>query len=138
MDFGSPLSSNAWAVAIGWCYLATNSARLLTYVPQLLTVWRCRDGAQAISLLTWTSWVISHCTAVLYGVLVTSDFYLVLVSVINLLGCGAITAVAAARRRQHARHRRAGSRPLQPPMVLPPMIGSTMPVVNEASASDAR
>ena len=58
------------AAAIGWFYLATNSARVLTYVPQIVAVWRCTDGARAISLLTWGSWMIANVTAVAYGVLV--------------------------------------------------------------------
>lgn len=43
------------AAAIGWFYLVTNSARVFAYVPQIITVWRCRDGARAISLVTWGS-----------------------------------------------------------------------------------
>lgn len=84
--------------AIGWFYLVTNSARILTYIPQIIAVWRCRDGARAISLLTWGSWVISHVAAVAYGVLVVHDVFFVVISAINLTGCGMVTVLAAHRR----------------------------------------
>lgn len=84
--------------AIAWAYLVTNAARLLTYVPQILAVWRCRDGARSLSLLTWSSWVVSHVTAVLYGAVVTADRFLVVVSLINLVCCATVTAIAVRRR----------------------------------------
>jgi len=84
--------------AIAWFYLATNSVRVLTYLPQIVAVWRCHDGARSISLLTWGSWVVSHITATLYGVLVVHDTFFVLVSLVNLAGCGAVMAIAAHRR----------------------------------------
>ncbi len=87
------------AAAIGWFYLATNSARVLTYVPQIVAVWRCTDGARAISLLTWGSWMIANVTAVAYGVLVVHDEFFVAISAINLTGCSAVTLIAARRRR---------------------------------------
>ena len=100
---GKPmLASTPWndpmAMAIGWFYLVTNSVRILTYLPQIIAVWRCRDGARAISLLTWGSWSISNVAAVLYGMLVVHDAFFVAISTINLIGCGAVTVIAARRR----------------------------------------
>lgn len=96
-----------WHVLIAWAYLVTNAARVFTYVPQILTVWRCGDGARSISLLTWSSWCISHMSAVLYGALVSQDRFLVLVSLINLAGCGLVTAITLRRRSSFAAHQRA-------------------------------
>lgn len=92
-----------WLVAVGWAYLLTNACRVLTYVPQIVVVWRSSDGAQAISLLTWASWSVSHLTALLYGLLVVADGFLVAVSLINLAGCVVVTCIAYRRRRAHAR-----------------------------------
>jgi len=87
-----------FTAAIAWFYLVTNSARAFSYLPQILAVWRSDDGARSISLWAWTSWSISHVTAGLYGVVVAHDAYFVLISALNVAGCGAVTLVAAHRR----------------------------------------
>jgi len=97
-DNGSILSSATLLSVVAWLYLATNSARVITYVPQITAVWRSTDGAQAISILTWTSWVISHVTGILYGVLVMKDTYFVGISLLNLVCCAAVALIAARRR----------------------------------------
>lgn len=92
--------SDTLVAAIAWCYLATNALRVFTYWPQILAVWRSRDGARAVSLLTWGSWCVSHLAALLYGTVVMGDPFFVCISAINLLGCSAVTSIAATRRRQ--------------------------------------
>ncbi len=84
--------------AITWLYLVTNAARMFAYFPQIAAVWRCHDGAFAISILTWGLWTVSHVAALLYGALVMNDLYFVGITTVNLLGCGAVTALAAWRR----------------------------------------
>ncbi len=97
--FSQPLPTNAMLAAIAWMYLLTNAARIVTYVPQVLAVWRCSDGARSIALLTWGTWTLSHVAAILYGTLVIFDLPMVFIAAINLLGCGAVTGVAMHRRR---------------------------------------
>jgi len=94
----NPGPSSPYLTLIAWLYLVTNATRFLTYLPQIAAVWRCRDGAQAISLLTWGSWVLSHLTAMFYGVLVMQDIYFVVITGINLAGCASVTLIAARRR----------------------------------------
>ena len=84
--------------AIAWAYLGTNATRVVTYVPQIVAAWRCTDGARAISLLTWGSWVVSHLTSLAYGTLVLHDPFFVAITMINLLGCSTITAIVAIHR----------------------------------------
>jgi uncharacterized protein with PQ loop repeat len=103
-----PLLDGSLASTIAWLYLVTNAARIVTYLPQILAVWRCRDGARAVSLLTWGSWVLSHVTALCYGVLVMRDGFFTTISTVNLLGCAAVTLIAAHRRRCWQRQRLAG------------------------------
>lgn len=93
-----PLVPPPAALAIVWFYVFTNSARLVTYIPQILAVWRCRDGAHAISLITWSSWVVSHAAAIAYGALVVQDGYFVFISSINFVCSLVITCIAAQRR----------------------------------------
>ncbi|MFT4196227.1 hypothetical protein [Ottowia sp.] len=92
--------ASAWQAAIAWGYLLSNAARVFTYLPQIVVVWRCRDGARAVSLLTWGSWVAANSMAVLYGALVVSDLFFLLISLVNLAGCGLVAGIAARRRWQ--------------------------------------
>jgi uncharacterized protein with PQ loop repeat len=87
-----------YGTLVAWLYLITNATRFITYLPQIAAVWRSQDGARAISLLTWGSWVLSHLTALAYGALITKDTYFVVITVINLVGCSCVTAIAARRR----------------------------------------
>ena len=89
-----------WLALIGWLYLLTNAVRVFTYIPQIVVVWRCTDGALSVSLLTWGSWALSNVTAITYGVAVIRDGFFVAISLINLLGCGAVAVIAARRRAQ--------------------------------------
>ncbi|MEO8247776.1 MAG: hypothetical protein ABI589_00250 [Burkholderiales bacterium] len=94
---------------IGWFYLVTNAARIFTYLPQIAAVWRSTDGARAISLFTWCSWLVSHGAAVLYGTLVMHDLFFVLIALINLFGCGCVTLIAFQRRQLWRREQRRGT-----------------------------
>jgi hypothetical protein len=99
----APIPDDAMLNAVAWLYLLTNATRVVTYVPQIVVVWRCADGALSVSLLTWGSWVLSQLTALFYGVLVVHDWPFVLISLINLLGCACVTGIAMRRRAQWKR-----------------------------------
>ena len=83
---------------IVYLYLLTNAVRIFTYLPQIHAVWAARDGARAISLLTWGSWALSHAAALAYAQLVVHDVALSAIASINLVGCSTITAIAVRRR----------------------------------------
>ena len=110
------LADSALLSALGFIYLLTNLVRVFTYLPQIVVVWRCTDGARSVSLLTWGSWVLSNVSAVMYGLLVIRDQPFVVISAINLVGCAAVTLVALRRRvawcREGRRQTRAGRLPL--------------------------
>lgn len=88
---------------IGWAYVLANTCRVASYVPQILAVWRCQDGAQSVSLVTWSYWTVSHCTAVLYAGLVIADAKLLAVSIGNLASCAIVVALIVVRRRAASR-----------------------------------
>ncbi len=92
---------------VAWAYLLTNAVRVFTYLPQIATVWRCREGARAISLLTWWSWAVSNGAAMAYGLLVVRDLPFILIAAINLAGCTAVAGIATRRRQQWQRAFRA-------------------------------
>lgn len=81
----------------------TNATLVFTYIPQIVDVWRCTDGALSVSLLTWGLWVLSNLTATVYGALVVRDTFFVFFSLVNLAGCAAVAAIAARRRVQWKR-----------------------------------
>ena len=91
---------DAAAAGIAWVYLITNFARVFTYAPQIVAVWRCRDGARAISLFTWYSWAVANLASTAYGVLVVHDVFFVVISMINLAGCATVASIAARRGRR--------------------------------------
>lgn len=92
--------SDAAMAGIAWVYLITNFARVFTYAPQIAAVWRCRDGARAISLCTWYSWTAANLASAAHGVLVIHDACFVAISTINFVGCATVANIAAQRRRQ--------------------------------------
>jgi hypothetical protein len=98
-----PLVVESDLAVIGWLNLLTNATRVVTYIPQILDVWRCTDGALSGSLLTRGSWVLSNLTATVYDALVVRDTFLVFISLVNLAGCAAVAAIAARRRVQWMR-----------------------------------
>jgi hypothetical protein len=99
MSASPPDAAQAMASAIAWLYLVINAGRVISYVPQVVALWQRRDGAQAISLLTWSYWTLSHITAVLYGTVVIDDSFIVTISLLNLVCCGVVMALAIHRRR---------------------------------------
>jgi len=101
----TPADALSWQGAIAWSFLLTNGGRLITYLPQILAVWRCQDGARALSLITWASWVVSHVTALFYGAVVLHDGFFVIVSLINLVCSSIVVAIAAHRRGLWGRRR---------------------------------
>lgn len=92
------LAGSPWLAAIAWAYLITNIGRIVTFVPQIMAVLHCIDGARAVSLLTWGSWVVANLTALLYGVLILGDGFFLAITCINTFGCSAVTLIAAWRR----------------------------------------
>jgi hypothetical protein len=89
---------------VGWAYVLANTGRVLSYLPQIATVWRCGDGARSISLLTWSYWAFSHLTACLYAGMAMHDGKLLAVSLGNLACCSTVVLLTTLRRRRY--HRR--------------------------------
>ena len=69
----SSVPAPALLSAVAWLYVVTSSGRVISYLPQIISLWQSRDGAGAVSLATWGYWLLSHTTASLYGLLVVRD-----------------------------------------------------------------
>jgi uncharacterized protein with PQ loop repeat len=90
---------------VGWAYVLANTGRVLSYLPQIATVWRCRDGAKSLSLLTWSYWAFSHLTACLYAGIAVQDNKLLAVSLGNLVCCSTVVVLTTLCRRRLQREK---------------------------------
>ena len=88
-------------------FTACNSLRVLAYAPQVWKACTDRNGARAISMSTWTLFLISNATTAAYSVVNKPDWTLAAIFVGNAAGCAAILIAAAWRRhrdrKSHAR-----------------------------------
>ncbi|HEX6267147.1 MAG TPA: hypothetical protein VFZ81_09655, partial [Burkholderiales bacterium] len=88
-------------------YAVSGSALVLAYVPQILAVWRCRQGAASVSLVTWSAWSVASTISFLYAVWVVRDWSYGLVTLGSALGCYAVTALSVLKRLRHRQAPRA-------------------------------
>ena len=72
-----------------------NVARVIAYVPQIVCIWRDRNGAAAVSVTTWALFAASHLATAVYA---WGDWLLVAVFISNTLGCTAIAGLALRKR----------------------------------------
>ncbi len=86
------------ALTLKSLYALNGIVALLMYVPQFVTACRDGAGARSISLLTFGGWGIGSAITVLYAWLSVGDRMFTLVSLGNLIGCGSIFCLVAARR----------------------------------------
>ena len=76
----------------------SNSLRLASYLPQIWRVARDRQGAQAISCLTWNLWVVANASTALYAWELLHDLPLALMHVGNALCCACVVALTCCKR----------------------------------------
>src|SRR3954466_4392089 len=75
-----------------------NGGRIVAYMPQIMCVYRDRNGAGAVSLLTWAMFTASNLATVSYSLTVSGDFVIASVFTLNAACCLAITSLVACRR----------------------------------------
>lgn len=83
-------------------YLAFNTVRVFSYVPQILAVAKDKSSARAIALSTWSFWTAANFTTGLYASFVAPDFLLSIMSYGNTLGCGIVVGIVLYKRRKYA------------------------------------
>ena len=79
-------------------FAVLNGGRVLAYVPQILCIYRCRNGATAVSLMTWLMFTAANIATVAYALTISSDLVVAAVFALNALFCMIITALIAFRR----------------------------------------
>jgi len=93
-------------------YGVSGFALVACYIPQALSAWRDQNGAQAVSIVTWSFWLVCATVALAYAALVVKDLAFAATNVGNVAGCATVLSVALIKRRE-ARHAR-----LRPPPAL--------------------
>jgi hypothetical protein len=81
-----------------------NTLRFLAYVPQIACALKDRSGAQAISIGTWSLFLVSHLSAMVYAIVNQHDWTMATLFLLNGLGCALIIAIATVKRSQYRRH----------------------------------
>lgn len=75
-----------------------NSARLLGYFPQIISVHRDTAGAKAVSISTWLLFAAANIATVSYALLVANDLTMAIIFSLNTAGCLAILALTTWKR----------------------------------------
>jgi hypothetical protein len=91
-------------------YGATGMALVVSYAPQIWTVWRSRTGAEDVSVLTWAFWSVTAAIGLLYAKFVARDAGFVMMSLANVLGCSSVTGLAMLKRLRWKRDRASSER----------------------------
>ena len=79
-----------------------NSLRILAYIPQILKAAKDKNGASAISYMTWGLFLISHLTTIAYALVILGDLLMALIFLGNAIACVAILGITFLKRRWHA------------------------------------
>lgn len=95
--------SNEVALAL---FVACNGVRSIAYLPQIVQLARDRDGAVAVSCLTWGLFTFANASTVAYALIVTGDLMIALTFSLNMLCCLSIVSLAACKRRSTRNEKR--------------------------------
>lgn len=103
-------------------FTAFNAFRVVSYVPQMLKIYRDRHGSEAVSIVTWALFGLSHLSTVLYAITVPVDFFMAAVFAANAVCCVSIVGLTKWSRLTFSRsveyRPRASSQSLEPEPVL--------------------
>jgi uncharacterized protein with PQ loop repeat len=86
-----------------FAFTAFNAVRIVSYVPQMLKIWRDRHGSEAVSLMTWVLFGLSHLSTVMYAIAVPGDYYMAAVFACNAVCCGFIVGLTMWSRSAYVR-----------------------------------
>jgi hypothetical protein len=79
-------------------YAANGMVAVLLYRPQILKAWRSREEGRSISLMSFGGWSAGSAITTLYAWFFVQDRIFAAVSLGNLVGSGAVFALAAVSR----------------------------------------
>lgn len=80
-----------------------NALRFVAYLPQIAAVARDRNGATAVSFVTWGLWAGANASTATYAGVVLSDWPLCVVSASNAFFCLVVIVMTIVKRVQYVR-----------------------------------
>lgn len=83
-------------------FMLVNSLRILAYIPQMWAAAKDNNGASGISYATWSLFLISHLTTIIYAIIYVGDSVMALIFFGNASACLAVLAITFVKRRQYA------------------------------------
>ena len=93
---------HTWMVTVVFSsFTFVNTVRIIAYVPQIFKAARDRNGATAISYLTWSLFLISHLTTIAYVIVCNGDLIMAIIFLGNAIACCIIIAITFLTRRRH-------------------------------------
>ena len=103
----------SFADIVAWVFLVANGGRILAYLPQVVTAWKCPHGATSVSRMTWGYFAFAHFTGVFYALIVIHDPKMALVFLSNLIVCCLLVGIVTWKKIRHRcadRERRSAQR----------------------------
>ena len=86
--------------SIGFLYVVVNALRIVFYIPQIMAIARCQNGAVSNSLATWGYFAISHWVAVMYFTIGQRDHLALMISLGNAIAVSVLVGTILWRRDQ--------------------------------------
>jgi hypothetical protein len=84
-------------------FYAFNAMRIGAYLPQIVRVANDEEGAKAISFTAWSVWIGANGSTAAYALLISPNWTLFVVNVMNTVGCIAVVLLTGWKRAQLAR-----------------------------------
>lgn len=89
-------------------FAASNSARIIAYLPQIYKAATDAHGASAISGTTWSLFLLAHISTIAHSLINLGDWWLAACFAGNAACCVAILGVSWWKKRQYLKSRRQG------------------------------
>ena len=83
-------------------YAITNSLRIFAYLPQIVTVLRASDRAEAVSLVTWAFWTLANIATTAYTAAILEDFLSTVIFAGNSACCAVVVFIVAWKRKHYS------------------------------------
>jgi hypothetical protein len=88
--------------AVFGAFMLVNSLRILAYVPQMLAAAKDTNGASGVSYATWSLFLVSHLTTIVYAIVYVGDSVMALIFFGNASACLVVLTITFIKRRQYA------------------------------------
>ncbi len=85
-------------ITVEHLYVISAPLMLLAYFPQIITLFKNKDGAHSTSLMTWFIWTLALSINTAYAAWVNGDRYFLLSTASSLLGTSLVFAIACYKR----------------------------------------